>query len=61
MRNNNIWYVKNDLIGIDICVSIMEVLYNGFNDTKYKVCPLLEEMVSNNKLGVKTKEGFYKY
>jgi len=50
-----------DLIGIDVCVSIMEVLYNGFKNTKYKVCPLLEEMVSNNKLGVKTKEGFYKY
>ena len=50
-----------DLIGIDVCVSIMEVLYNGFNDMKYKVCPLLKEMVNNNKLGVKTKEGFYKY
>ena len=50
-----------DLIGIDVCVSIMEVLYNGFNNVKYKVCPLLEKMVSDNKLGVKTRQGFYKY
>ena len=50
-----------DLIGIDVCVSIMKVLFDGFDNPKYKVCPLLEDMQNNNKLGVKTKEGFYKY
>ena len=50
-----------DLIGIDVCVSIMKVLYNGFKNLKYKVCPLLEDMVNKNKLGIKTGEGFYKY
>ena len=50
-----------DLIGIDVCVSIMKVLFEGFNNSKYKVCPLLVDMENNNKLGVKTKEGFYKY
>ena len=50
-----------DLIGIDVCVSIMKVLFEGFDNSKYKVCPLLEEMQKSNKLGVKTKEGFYKY
>jgi len=50
-----------DLIGIDVCVSIMKVLFEGFDNPKYKVCPLLEEMQKCNKLGVKTKEGFYKY
>ena len=50
-----------DLIGIDVCVYIMNVLYEGFKDEKYKVCPLLEKMVSKNQLGKKTKEGFYKY
>ena len=49
------------LIGIDVCVYIMNVLYEGFKDEKYKVCPLLEKMVSKNQLGKKTKEGFYKY
>ena len=50
-----------DLIGIDVCVSIINVLYEGFRDEKYKVCPWLEEMVKNNKLGIKSGEGFYKY
>lgn len=50
-----------DLIGIDVCVSIMKVLLNGFNNKKYTVCPLLEEMIKDNKLGVKTGRGFYKY
>ena len=50
-----------DLIGIDVCVSIMKVLFEGFNNSKYEVCPLLVDMQNNNKLGVKTKEGFYKY
>ena len=50
-----------DLIGLDVCVSIMEVLFEGFKNEKYKACPLLKELVVNNKLGVKTGEGFYKY
>ena len=50
-----------DLIGIDVCISIMKVLFEGFNNSKYKVCPLLVDMQNNNMLGVKTKEGFYKY
>ncbi len=50
-----------DFIGLDICLSIMEVLYNGFNDPKYRSCPLLKKMVAANKLGRKTGEGFFKY
>ena len=50
-----------DLIGVDVCVSIMKVLLNGFDNKKYTVCPLLEEMIKDNKLGVKTGQGFYKY
>jgi len=50
-----------DFIGLDVCLSIMEVLYNGFNDSKYRPCPLLRKMVAANKLGRKTGEGFFKY
>lgn len=50
-----------DYIGLDVCLSIMEVLYNGFNDSKYRPCPLLKKMVAANKLGRKTNEGFFKY
>jgi len=50
-----------DFIGLDICLAIMEVLYNGFNDTKYRPCPLLKKMVAAKKLGRKTGEGFFKY
>lgn len=50
-----------DLIGLDVCLAIMDVLYNGFNDSKYRPCPLLKKMVAANKLGRKTGEGFYKY
>jgi len=50
-----------DLIGIDICVSIMQVLLSGFNNDKYAICPLLIEMNKKGKLGMKTGEGFYKY
>ncbi len=50
-----------DFIGLDVCLAIMNVLYEGFNDPKYRACPLLKKMVAANKLGRKTKEGFYKY
>lgn len=50
-----------DLIGIDVCVSIMNVLFDGFKLEKYRVCPILVKMMKENKLGIKTKEGFYKY
>lgn len=50
-----------DFIGLDVCLAIMEVLYNGFNDSKYRPCPLLKKMVAAKKLGRKTGEGFYKY
>jgi len=50
-----------DLIGIDVCVYILNVLYDGLKDEKYKPCPLLNDMIKKNKLGNKTKEGFYNY
>ncbi|MBS4035669.1 MAG: 3-hydroxybutyryl-CoA dehydrogenase [Ignavibacterium sp.] len=50
-----------DFIGLDVCLAIMEVLYNGFNDPKYRPCPLLKKMVAAGKLGRKSGEGFYKY
>ena len=50
-----------DFIGLDICLSILNVLYEGFNDVKYKPCSLLEDLVKNGKLGVKSGEGFYDY
>lgn len=50
-----------DFIGLDVCLAIMEVLYNGFDDPKYRPCPLLKKMVAAKKLGRKTGEGFYKY
>ena len=50
-----------DLIGIDVCVYIMNVLYDGLKDEKYKPCPILNDMIGKNKLGNKTKEGFYRY
>jgi 3-hydroxybutyryl-CoA dehydrogenase len=50
-----------DFIGLDVCLAIMEVLYNGFNDSKYRPCPLLKKMVAANKLGRKSGEGFFKY
>ncbi len=50
-----------DFIGLDICLNIMNVLYTGFNDPKYRPCPLLKKMVAAKKLGKKSGEGFYKY
>ena len=48
-----------DLIGLDICLSIMNVLHEGFANDKYTPCPLLVELVKEGKLGAKTGEGFY--
>lgn len=50
-----------DLIGLDVCLAIMEVLYNEFGDTKYRPHPLLRKMVRANLLGRKTGVGFYDY
>ncbi len=50
-----------DLIGLDVCLSIMEVLYDGFKDPKYRPCPLLRKMVDAGYLGRKTGRGFYTY
>jgi 3-hydroxybutyryl-CoA dehydrogenase len=50
-----------DFIGLDVCLSILNVLYEGFGNPKYAPCPLLVNMVTAKKLGVKTGEGFYQY
>lgn len=50
-----------DFIGLDVCLSILEVMYDGFKNPKYAPCPLLVNMVMAGKLGVKSKEGFYDY
>lgn len=50
-----------DFIGLDICLAILRVLHDGFGNPKYAPCPLLVNMVTAKKLGVKTGEGFYKY
>lgn len=50
-----------DMIGLDTCLSIMEVLYEGFNDPKYRPCPLLKKYVAAGYLGKKSGRGFYTY
>ena len=50
-----------DLIGLDVVLNIMTVLYEGFNDSKYRPCPLLKKMVQAGQLGRKTAKGFYNY
>jgi len=50
-----------DFIGLDVCLAIMNVLYDGFKDSKYRPCPLLKKYVSAGWLGRKTGRGFYEY
>ncbi|MCL4117738.1 UNVERIFIED_CONTAM: hypothetical protein GTU68_062380 [Idotea baltica] len=50
-----------DFIGLDVCLSILNVMYDGFKNPKYAPCPLLVNMVMANKFGVKSGEGFYDY
>jgi 3-hydroxybutyryl-CoA dehydrogenase len=50
-----------DFIGLDTCLAIMEVLYEGLGDPKYRPCPLLRKMVAAGLLGKKSGRGFYQY
>ncbi|MDF1517554.1 MAG: 3-hydroxybutyryl-CoA dehydrogenase [Lutibacter sp.] len=50
-----------DFIGLDVCLSILNVMYSGFKNPKYAPCPLLVNMVQAGKLGIKSGEGFYDY
>jgi len=50
-----------DFIGLDVCLSILNVMYDGFKNPKYAPCPLLVNMVKAGKLGIKSREGFYDY
>ena len=50
-----------DFVGLDVCLSILNVLHDGFGNPKYAPCPLLVNMVMAGKLGIKSSEGFYTY
>ena len=50
-----------DMIGLDVCLAVMEVYLNEFGDSKYRACPLLKEMVAAGRLGRKTGQGVYRY
>ncbi len=50
-----------DFIGLDTCLAILEVLYDGLGDPKYRPCPLLKQYVAAGRLGLKVKKGFYEY
>jgi 3-hydroxybutyryl-CoA dehydrogenase len=50
-----------DLIGLDVCLSVMDVFLKDFGDSKYRACPLLREMVTAGQLGRKTGRGVYQY
>ena len=50
-----------DFIGLDVCLAIMNVLHDGFSDSKYRPCPLLKRYVDAGWLGKKTGRGFYEY
>jgi 3-hydroxybutyryl-CoA dehydrogenase len=50
-----------DFIGLDVCLAIMNVLYDGFADSKYRPCPLLKKYVDAGWLGRKAGKGFYEY
>jgi 3-hydroxybutyryl-CoA dehydrogenase len=50
-----------DFIGLDVCLSVMQVLYEGLSDSKYRPCPLLVKYVEAGWLGRKTQRGFYDY
>jgi 3-hydroxybutyryl-CoA dehydrogenase len=50
-----------DMVGLDVCLAVMEVYFNQFNDSKYRAAPLLREMVAAGHLGRKTGQGVYTY
>ena len=49
------------LIGLDVCLDVMDVMYREFSDSKYRPCPLLRKMVDAGRLGRKSGRGFYEY
>ena len=57
----NILFMDGALVGLDTCRAIMEVLYTGLGDDKYRPCPLLRKMVTAGLLGKKSGRGFYEY